>query len=131
MVATPAAHSPFTPAKRHEGTFDNVKAVRTPNFNIESDELDKHWLVRMPPSPLPDNIIDNIDLIYRNRWRTLLAVDEMVEKIVLQLKNLNLLENTYIVYTSDHGFHMGQFSMPYDKRQPYGNNRKLFKLEER
>ena len=30
-----------------------------------------------------------------------------------------LLDNTYFVFTSDHGYHLGEFGMPIDKRQPY------------
>lgn len=119
IVAPPAAHSPFEPAKRHKDFFGNITALRTPNFNIASNELDKHWLVRMPPAPLNDTILNTIDTIYRKRWQTLLAVDELVESIVIQLKQSNLLDNTYIIFTSDNGYHLGQFSMPYDKRQPY------------
>lgn len=119
MIAPPAAHEPFTPAKRHESFFENVTALRTPNFNIESGELDKHWLVRMPPSPLTPDLIKMIDVSYRQRWQTLLAVDELIESMVTQLKRQNFYENTYIVFTSDNGYHLGQFAMPYDKRQPY------------
>lgn len=120
MIAPPSAHSPFTPAKRHDTSiFANISALRTPNFNVESQLLDKHWLVRMPPAPLADDIIDTVDKYYRMRWQTLLAVDEMIETIITQLKQLHFYENTYIVFASDNGFHMGQFSMPYDKRQPY------------
>ena len=28
-------------------------------------------------------------------------------------------EDTYLVFTSDHGYHLGQFGMPYDMRSPY------------
>lgn len=119
IVSPPAAHSPFTAAKRHESFFGNVTALRTPNFNVESKELDKHWLVRMPPSPLTPDLVENIDNIYRRRWQTLLAVDELIENMVSQLKRMNLYENTYIVFTSDNGYHLGQFGMPFDKRQPY------------
>lgn len=119
MVAPPAAHEPFTPAKRHESFFGNVTALRTPNFNIESKELDKHWLVRMPPSPLTPDLVATIDNYYRQRWQTLLAVDELIESMVTLLKRMNLYDNTYIIFTSDNGYHLGQFAMPYDKRQPY------------
>lgn len=119
IVAPPAAHSPYTPAKRHEGFFENITALRTPNFNLESDELDKHWLVRMPQIPLTADLIANVDLYYRQRWQSLLAVDELIENMITMLKRMNLYENTYIVFTSDNGYHMGQFTMPFDKRQPY------------
>lgn len=119
IVAPPAPHAPFTPAKRHESFFSNLTALRTPNFNIKSNELDKHWLVRMPPAPLTPDLVETIDTYYRKRWQTLLAVDELIENMVTQLKRLNLYDNTYIVFTSDNGYHLGQFAMPFDKRQPY------------
>ncbi len=28
-------------------------------------------------------------------------------------------DDTYVVLTSDHGYHLGQFGLPHDKRQPY------------
>lgn len=119
IVSPPAPHAPYTPAKRHENTFENIKALRTPNFNVVSDDLDKHWLLRMPPAPLPQEVLDNIDEYYRKRWQSLLAVDELVENVVEKLIELDLFENTYFLFTSDNGYHMGQFSMPFDKRQPY------------
>lgn len=119
VVAPPAAHEPFTPAKRHASFFGNVTALRTPNFNIESKELDKHWIVRMPPVPITVENILTIDEYYRGRWQSLLAVDELIENMVIQLQRMGLYENTYIIFTSDNGYHLGQFAMPFDKRQPY------------
>lgn len=37
--------------------------------------------------------------------------------MVLFLKGI--LDRTYIVFTSDHGFHLGQFTLPFDMRHPY------------
>lgn len=73
----------------------------------------------MPPSPLPEDILANIDIIYRKRWQSLMAVDEMVAAILQLLEKRGILENTYFIYTSDNGYHMGQFGLPFDKRQPY------------
>lgn len=73
----------------------------------------------MPPAPLPQSVIDTIDLYYRQRWQTLLAVDDLIEAVVNELKTRNLYDQTYIILTSDNGYHLGQFSMPWDKRQPY------------
>ena len=53
------------------------------------------------------------------RWRTLLSVDVLVEKVVHALEQYELLADTYILLTSDHGYHLGQFAMPLDKRLPY------------
>ncbi|XP_018405495.1 PREDICTED: N-acetylglucosamine-6-sulfatase-like [Cyphomyrmex costatus] len=118
VLAPPAPHGPFTPAVRHKDKYIGTKAKRTPNFNVPVNQ-DKHWLVRKGPTPLPNNILPKLDDIYRWRWETLLSVDELVKNIHDLLKERNLLDNTYFIYTSDNGYHVGQFSMPIDKRQPY------------
>ncbi|XP_070155513.1 N-acetylglucosamine-6-sulfatase isoform X1 [Polyergus mexicanus] len=118
VLAPPAPHAPFTPADRHNDKYNSTKAKRTPNFNIPVHQ-DKHWLVRKGPTPLPSSILPKLDEIYRKRWETSLAVDELVKNIHNLLKERNLLNDTYFIYTSDNGYHIGQFSMPMDKRQPY------------
>ncbi|KAL0867806.1 hypothetical protein ABMA27_008508 [Loxostege sticticalis] len=123
VLAPPAPHQPFTPARRHEGVYSNVTAVRHPNFNIAVD--DKHWLLRMPPSPLPETMMPELDRVYRSRWEALLAVDEMVADVIGALEVNALLDNTYVIYTSDNGYHIGQFSQVYDKRQPYETDIKV------
>lgn len=61
----------------------------------------------MKPAVLPENIVDSLDLIYRKRWQSLLAVDELVGDINTKLTQMSLDKNTYIVFTSDNGYHMG------------------------
>ncbi|KAJ4207507.1 hypothetical protein NW767_002759 [Fusarium falciforme] len=36
----------------------------------------------------------------------------MVERIVKELEILDILDNTYIIYTSDNGYHIGQHRLP-------------------
>lgn len=38
----------------------------------------------------------------------MLSVDDMVEKVLGRLESLGLLSNTYVFYTSDHGYHTGE-----------------------
>ncbi|XP_045030192.1 N-acetylglucosamine-6-sulfatase isoform X5 [Daphnia magna] len=45
--------------------------------------------------------------------------DVLVGDIVKLLRRKGQLDRTWIVVTSDHGYHMGQFAMPIDKRLPY------------
>lgn len=61
----------------------------------------------MGPSPLPDKVVASLDEIYRKRWESLLAVDELVQNVYSQLKTQKLLDDTYIIFTSDNGFHVG------------------------
>lgn len=52
------------------------------------------------------------DITLSCRWQTLLSVDDMVEKVLGRLESLGLLSDTYIFYTSDHGYHTGELEPP-------------------
>ena len=62
----------------------------------------------MPPSPLPDSILPELDRVYRQRWETLLSVDDLIECMVIKLESLGLLDKTHLIVTSDHGYHVGK-----------------------
>ncbi|XP_073183984.1 N-acetylglucosamine-6-sulfatase isoform X3 [Lepidochelys kempii] len=117
MISTPAPHSPWIPAPQYKKSFQNVSAPRNGNFNIHGK--DKHWLIRQAKTPMTNSSIQFLDDAFRKRWQTLLSVDDLIEKLVKKLELLGELDNTYIFYTSDNGFHTGQFSLPIDKRQLY------------
>lgn len=118
MVSTPACHSPFTAAPQYKNNFNSSKAPRTPAFNAAGGPT-KHWLIRSAPHPMEESSITDLDGYFRDRWRTLLSVDDLVEQVISTLDTEKLLENTYVIFSSDNGFHLGQFSLPQDKRQLY------------
>ncbi|XP_060107814.1 N-acetylglucosamine-6-sulfatase-like [Heteronotia binoei] len=117
VLATPASHSPWTAAPHYKSAYSTIKAPRTGSFNVHGK--DKHWLVRQAKTPMSNTSIEFLDNAYRKRWQTLLSVDDMVAAVVGQLESLGLMSSTYVFYTSDHGYHVGQFSLPIDKRQLY------------
>ncbi|KAL6057969.1 hypothetical protein STEG23_015837 [Scotinomys teguina] len=117
MISTPAPHSPWTAAPQYQKAFQNVFAPRNKNFNIHG--TNKHWLIRQAKTPMTNSSIQFLDDAFRRRWQTLLSVDDLVEKLVKRLDVTGELDNTYIFYTSDNGYHTGQFSLPIDKRQLY------------
>ena len=120
MLAPPAAHAPFTPAPENKEKFTNITAPRTEAFNRDtSKDPAKHWLMMTKPRQMSDSTIQEVDEMFRNRWRTLVSVDNMVDKVVKALAMYDMLDNTYIILTSDNGFHLGQFALPVDKRLPY------------
>jgi len=116
-LATYAPHKPATPAKRHTGLFPSLKAPRTPSFN-EADVSDKPARIRALPK-LDTGQIASIDTIYRKQMLSLQAVDETVAALVRALQETGQLANTYIVFTSDNGFHMGQHRLDQGKYTPY------------
>ena len=53
-----------------------------------------------------------MDHFYRQRLRSLQSVDELVESIVSTLQAAGALDDTYIIYSSDNGYHVGQHRLP-------------------
>lgn len=119
MLSVPSPHDPFTPEERYANRFPNITALKTESFNRGPGFNEKHWLLTMLPSKLDQGVLDNLDTIFRMRWQSLLSVDNLVEDVVITLSNLGILNDTYIIFTSDNGFHIGQHAQPFDKRQPY------------
>ena len=60
-----------------------------------------------------------IDALYRKRLQSLQAVDDAVARLVDTLRASGQLENTFIVFASDNGFHLGQHRMPTGKQTAY------------
>ena len=116
-IAPHAPHVPATPAPWYEDTLPYMLAPRTPNYNFTAS--DHHKIVRSQ-SPLdPFGIAPQVDELFRNRWRSLLSVDDLMMDVVDKLTEYGQLDNTYFLFTSDHGFQLGQFNLPSCKLQPY------------
>jgi N-acetylglucosamine-6-sulfatase len=116
-LATYAPHRPSTPARRHANLFPGLQAPRTPSFN-ESNVTDKPARIRAMPR-LKAGQIAAIDALYRKQRQALQGVDEAVAALVQALQDTGQLANTYVVFTSDNGFHMGQHRLEPGKYTPY------------
>jgi N-acetylglucosamine-6-sulfatase len=110
-------HAPATPAPRHATLFKGVKAPRTPSYD-EKDLTGKPTEVRRLP-PVAKKEAATWDALYRNRLRSLQSVDDMIGDLVAALKQSGRLKDTYFIFTSDNGFHIGQHRMPPGKNTAY------------
>jgi N-acetylglucosamine-6-sulfatase len=99
-------HEPSTPAPRHSHLFTNTQAPRTPSFN-ELDVSDKPLGIQQLPLLTPAEI-EQIDAGYRTWLQSMQAVDETIASLVQTLQATGQLTNTYVIFTSDNGYHMGQ-----------------------
>jgi N-acetylglucosamine-6-sulfatase len=112
-----APHEPYTPAPRHAALFPNVNAPHFPSFN-EPDVSGKPLYISSKPL-LTQSEINGIDDDYRNRLRSLQAVDEAIAGLVSALSSTGRLANTYIFFASDNGYHMGEHRLLPGKYTPY------------
>ena len=56
---------------------------------------------------------------FRDRREALLAIDDLVEKVVKAVDAAGMLDNTVFVYTSDNGYHFGEHRIDDNKNQVY------------
>lgn len=64
------------------------------------------WISRLPKQNQTN--IDFNDHFYRSRLRALQAADEIIDGVVSRLTKAGQLDNTYIIYATDNGYHIGQ-----------------------
>ncbi|KAK6062553.1 Arylsulfatase 3 [Seiridium cupressi] len=93
------------PEKKYEGLFKGIKVPRTENFN--PDEPSGASWIKTLPKQTQENV-DYNDHYYRQRLRALQSVDSLVGDIVERLDGYGILDNTYIIYSTDNGYHIGQ-----------------------
>ncbi|KAL5333997.1 alkaline-phosphatase-like protein [Aspergillus crustosus] len=104
------------PLDRHKSLFEDVIIPRTDNFNPD-EPSGASWVKTLPKQD--EATIEYHDHFYRQRLRALQGVDELVDSIVTRLESSGQLENTYIIYTSDNGYHIGQHRLPPGKTCGY------------
>ena len=102
--------SPPVPAERHKHLFEDVMVPRTPHFN-PNKAGGASWISQLTRQNQTN--IDFNDHYYRNRLRSLQAGDEMIHSLMNRLTDAGVLDNTYILYSTDNGYSIGQH-----RRQP-------------
>ncbi len=116
-VAPYVPHQPATPAPRYANAFPGVRAPRPPSFDQADLSAEPPWLARRPH--LQPVVLNYIDQLARRRLQSMLGVEDMLETIVNTLRQTGQLDNTYIVFTSDNGFHLGEHRLPPGKQTAF------------
>jgi N-acetylglucosamine-6-sulfatase len=115
-LATFAPHHPYVPAPRNRADFPGLQAPRTPDFNSLPTNP-PNWLRHR--TPLDFFQIARINHDFRRRAQSVQAVDEMIGQIEQTLASDGIANNTYIVFSSDNGLHMGDYRLMPGKLTAY------------
>lgn len=110
--------SGFVPAPRHAGRYATAEVPR--RQNATQPPSGKPALARtIDTLPALSPATGTPDADIRGRLEMLLGVDESLGRIVATLDSLGRLDNTVIIFTSDHGYFYGEHGLNEERRLAY------------
>jgi N-acetylglucosamine-6-sulfatase len=104
------------PAPRDRGRYRHVPLPKPPSYNEDISDKPR-WVARN--RAINSRREAAILKRFHERWASLPAVDRGVEAIIEALRDTGELDNTYVIFTSDHGFMQGEHRIPQGKMVPY------------
>ncbi|WP_410672296.1 sulfatase [Amycolatopsis sp. cmx-4-68] len=107
-LATFAPHAPSTPAPRDADAFPGLTAPHDPAFDTLPANAPP-WLAGR--SPLTATEKQNIDTAFRKRAQSVQAVDDLIASVRTALTKAGVADNTYVIFSSDNGYHMGEYRL--------------------
>lgn len=115
-VATFAPHAPYTPAPRYANAAAQVPYPKSPAYDRLPSNASS-WLQDHPPLSVQEQATITTD--YRKRVEADLAVDDMIGHLEAQLQAKGVANNTYFVFSSDNGYHMGEYRLDPGKQTAF------------
>ncbi|GAA4234886.1 sulfatase [Actinomadura meridiana] len=116
-MSTFAPHSPATPAPQDAAKFRTLRAPRTPGFN-EPNITDKPgWLRKYPR--MGKRQLRAIEQSFQNRVRAVQSIDRMIGALEAAVNAKGRGADTYFVFNSDNGYHLGQHRLVEGKLTAY------------
>jgi N-acetylglucosamine-6-sulfatase len=104
--ASYSPHAPYAAPARFRGTFTGVTYPRTPSFD-EADVSDKYGLASVRGRVSPRKARE-IDQAFRQRIRSVQVLDANIGRLIAKLEADGTLRDTYVIFTSDNGYNMGE-----------------------
>ena len=114
LVGLKAPHIPFVYPERMKSFYEETVFPEPETFNLDYSEskpgLAKNLInAKTWPHAIPR--YGAFQEWVRSYTRLATTIDQSVGKILQALKDAEIEENTIIIYTSDHGYSLGEFSM--------------------
>ena len=115
-VATFAPHAPYTPAPRNANDFPGLEEPRDPSFNTNNINPPA-WLGQR--KAIGPRQVATLDAKFRKRAQAVESVDKLLADTEATLAANNLTNDTYIVFSSDNGYHLGQHRLNRGKQTAF------------
>ncbi len=116
-LATFSPHSPYIPPVRYDQAFKVLKYPQDPAFRARPDATAPAWLRDLPA--LTAKQIGLMQFYYRRRLQSDAGIDDMIGAVRKELVRLGIADNTYVIFSSDNGYHMGEYSLRAGKLTPF------------
>ncbi len=107
-VATFAPHAPYTPAPRYATAASTVAYPKTAAYD-RVPQNPPSWL--RARRPLTSAQQRRITRAYRMRVEDVMSVDDMIGHLESVLHATGEARNTYFIFSSDNGYHMGEYRL--------------------
>jgi arylsulfatase A-like enzyme len=115
-VAPFSPHSPYTPAPADVGTFAGLQEPQNPNFDTLPHPAPSWLKARHLLAP---SALAKIREWYEMRVEAVQSVDRMLGAIEHSVQAAGQAQNTVYVFSSDNGFHLGQYTLESGKQTAF------------
>ena len=108
-LSTFSPHAPYTPPQRYADAFPGLTHPRTPAFGHGQTMPRRNGSKDIPPLEDRAKKRDRRDI--QTARASVMGVDDMIGAIRQTLDDLGLTSDTYVIFTSDNGYHLGEYSL--------------------
>jgi len=125
-----APHSPYSPApqfsKNHVPDLTlNLTLTNYTNAANCGCFAPQHSPVLRYMPPLSSSERKNVKGVHRKRQLTMESVDQSVDAVVSRLQELGVLDDSLLVFSSDHGYHLNLFNLGIGKTNVYAPDARI------
>lgn len=121
QISTFAPHLPAVPARRDAHDYSTTTYPRTRTFG-RAPATPPKWLDFGTLSTAQEAAID---AQYRMRLRAVKAIDLLIARVEGALARAQVAQNTYLVFTSANGYHLGEYRLPPGKKTAFDTDTRV------
>jgi N-acetylglucosamine-6-sulfatase len=122
-IAPLDTHEPLSIPPRHRNAYLGQRTPRPPSFD-EANVSDKPAWVR-GKSPISKRRAAEFDQRQVKRMQSALTLEDLCRNVIDALERTDQLGDTYLIFTSDNGYHMGLHRIREAKGSPYTESQEV------